>query len=53
MLLADGLWECGEEDFVRDITPVSYTHLVWLGEVSAKEALEVLDLSGSIDGYWK
>ena len=38
---------------IVDNTIVPALDNVWLGEVSAKEALEVLDLSDSIDGYWK
>ena len=38
---------------IVDNTIVPALDNVWLGEVSAKEALEALDLSDSIDGYWK
>ena len=38
---------------IVDNTIVPALDNVWLGEVSAKEALESLDLSDSIDGYWK
>lgn len=38
---------------IVDNTIVPALDNVWLGEVSAREALEALDLSDSIDGYWK
>ena len=38
---------------IVDNTIVPALDNVWLGEVSAKEALEALDLTDSIDGYWK
>lgn len=38
---------------IVDNTIVPALDNVWLGEMSAKEALESLDLSESIDGYWK
>lgn len=38
---------------IVDNTIVPALDNVWLGEVSAKEALEALDLSDSISGYWK
>lgn len=38
---------------IMDNTIVPALDNVWLGEVSAKEALEALDLSDSVDGYWK
>ena len=38
---------------IVDNTIVPALDNVWLGEVTAKEALEALDLSDNVDGYWK
>lgn len=38
---------------IVDNTIVPALDNVWLGETTAEEALKSLDLSGSIDGYWK
>ena len=38
---------------IVDNTIVPALDNVWLGEVTAREALEALDLSDNVDGYWK
>lgn len=38
---------------IVDNTIVPALDNVWLGEVTAREALEALDLSDNVDGYWE